>query len=1251
MSNLADRIAPSDTQTSRVTVADVNDAPTVTITVPPGAEFLVNEQVNGNQQRPAILGLSDGRTLFAWEDSSRTLGDASGTSIKGRIFSATGEPGDEFLINSQTASDQQLPAITELSGGGFVVTWMDSSFTLGDASGTSIKARIFDSAGDAVAGEFLVNDQFSNGQYQPQITALSGDRFVITWYDDSRTLGDDSELSIKARIFEGDGTPVAAEFLVNQQPANSQFWPNITTLSDGSFLIVWHDNSHTQGDADGNSTKGRIFSSAGAPLTDDFLINTQTVSDQREPAVSALANGGFVVTWEDGSGLGGDSSFYSIKAQIFNSAGTKVAGEILVNTEYFGDQRNPIVAGLEDGGFVVTWRDPSGTLGDASGQSIKARVFDAGGTATDGEFLVNEATAFSQQYPVVTALAGGGFAIAWHDQSGTLGDASGTSIKARVYEPNLATTEDAAYNLKGAISVADADAGTEALDLTLTVANGVLNVDTGTSNLHLVDGNGTSTVTFRGTIEQINAFLDSDPSSTISYMPNPDYNGSDTLTVTANDGGATGQDPGGPHPSSEEGVATATIDVSAVNDQPQLSLNGLIGPASTLAYDEDDGASALAPNATFSDVDWEDAAGGKLTVKFDQNGAAEDALGILDVGGITRIAGNVFYNNVDIGDVTGGAAGGADLVVTLDGDSTAAAVEALIRAVSYDNGSQDPSTASRVVNFLIDDEDGGSSTSTGNATVNISSVEDAPTGGVDSKTTDEQSSTDIDVLANDGDVDGPAPSIEEIDGETPVVGTAIALDSGGTVTLNNLGTLTYDPNGAFDRTPTPGSGALNTPASDSFQYKLTGGGLVTVTVTITGIDTNDLLIGASGSALAGGTGNDVYRIHFGNIAITENGGEGADRVTAAVSYTLADGVSVETLSTVNAASTAAVDLTGNDLANSVHGNAGDNDLSGGGGNDLLCGLAGADLLDGNAGADNMRGGDGGDAYYIDDAGDRVLELLNQGSDTVYASTSYTLTGGAHVESLRTTNDAGTGAITLNGNELDQTLTGNAGANVLNGRGGTDHLVGLLGNDVYGVDNASDTIAEAVGQGDDRLSASASYTLAAGISVETMGTSDGGGTSAIDLTGNEFGQSLYGNEGMNALSGGSGNDSLHGLGGTDTLYGGVGLDNLRGGAGEDGFVFDAALVAGNVDRIIDFSVADDTILLENAIFMELSAGALPAGAFHIGSAAADADDRIIYDSASGALYYDADGSDASSAQILFARLDSGPALTGADFLVI
>lgn len=154
-----------------------------------------------------------------------------------------------------------------------------------------------------------------------------------------------------------------------------------------------------------------------------------------------------------------------------------------------------------------------------------------------------------------------------------------------------------------------------------------------------------------------------------------------------------------------------------------------------------------------------------------------------------------------------------------------------------------------------------------------------------------------------------------------------------------------------------------------------------------------------------------------------------------------------------------------------------------------------------------------------------------------------------------------------------------------------------------------------------------------------------------ITGGSGNDRLYGHTGNDALRGAGGRDILLGDAGNDDLFGGVGNDVLTGGRGQDDFVFNTAPSGStNFDRITDFSAVDDRILLENAVFTRLAAGGLAASQFVLGTQAQDANDRIIYQRATGTLWYDRDGT-GGAAKVAFADLADGTALTAADFLVI
>ncbi|NIX76638.1 calcium-binding protein [Microvirga sp. c23x22] len=160
-----------------------------------------------------------------------------------------------------------------------------------------------------------------------------------------------------------------------------------------------------------------------------------------------------------------------------------------------------------------------------------------------------------------------------------------------------------------------------------------------------------------------------------------------------------------------------------------------------------------------------------------------------------------------------------------------------------------------------------------------------------------------------------------------------------------------------------------------------------------------------------------------------------------------------------------------------------------------------------------------------------------------------------------------------------------------------------------------------------------------------------------LTGGSGKDALTGDGFANLLKGAGGNDTLKGLAGNDQLWGGAGNDVLTGGTGKDIFVFDAKPnKKTNFDRITDFSVKDDTIWLDDAVFKKLGKGTvakpgkLNRAFFTVGDAAKDKNDYLIYNKKTGVLSYDADGSGAGKA-VEIAILKKGLAMTAADFFVI
>jgi len=322
---------------------------------------------------------------------------------------------------------------------------------------------------------------------------------------------------------------------------------------------------------------------------------------------------------------------------------------------------------------------------------------------------------------------------------------------------------------------------------------------------------------------------------------------------------------------------------------------------------------------------------------------------------------------------------------------------------------------------------------------------------------------------------------------------------------------------------------------------------------------------------------------------------------------------------------------GNDVL--VGGSDSFNQLDGGSGDDILKGGNKDDGLTGGLGDDVLTGGKGND-YLYGSSGDDFL-TGGEGSDSASFFVKVTV-------NLATGTATGEGNDTLkeienvSGSNANDTLIGDANANILNGSNGDDWLTGGQGDDTLiggeGIDWASYSDA----------TSSVTVNL---VTDPFAGTTTGGaGNDTLryieNVQGSKFNDKLNGNDLDNSLDGSAGNDTLNGQQGKDTL---------TGGDGKDIFKF---TVNGPADKITDFNVPNDTIQLENGVFKALTTtGVLAVNQFKVGSKAADANDFVIYNKATGVLLYDADGNGANAAAVQVAILSAGLNMTNADFVVI
>ena len=375
----------------------------------------------------------------------------------------------------------------------------------------------------------------------------------------------------------------------------------------------------------------------------------------------------------------------------------------------------------------------------------------------------------------------------------------------------------------------------------------------------------------------------------------------------------------------------------------------------------------------------------------------------------------------------------------------------------------------------------------------------------------------------------------------------------------------------------------------------------------------------------------------------------------------------------------------------INGTDGNDSLVGTAGDDTINGFGGNDTIDGLAGADSMVGGAGDDLYFVDNLGDVIVEAQNGGIDEVReALNNYTLP--AWVNNLTLLGTAAVGQ----GNDIDNVIVGNASANSLHGYGGNDSLVGGAGddslwgaadndtlvggdgNDLLGGDEGNDSMSGGAGLDNFyfQITAGGDYgndTVDGGDNSDWMsfsggglrsgivadmrtGTVVGGGlngvgsvsfTSIENIQGSFLDDRITGDNGSNWLTGGGG--------GADTLNGSLGTDMLTGGVGADHFVFDVSPGGSNYDVITDFASGEDKISLDARAMSALGASgnfAVDDARFYAAAGATgghDADDRVIFNTSTGQLFYDADGSGVSTGQLLF-TVQSGAAVAATDIVV-
>ncbi len=400
--------------------------PEVLVSAAAGTEALMSPGATDTMQRitPVIAGLATGKSVVAWVDDSP---DAGGRfEIRGQLLNADGtKSGPVIPISLVDGFDQTSPTVTGLSGGRFFVAWTDRHNET-DRNGnftrsTDIRGRFFDQFGAPDGDAVFLNAARVGPQDQPVVASLGSGGLVAFWRTNDSLNG---PRKLTGQRIGADNALVGGNFDVPAPLASYDAAdPAAAGLHDGGFVVAFAARA---GLVSGSTPD--IFAqfyaadgSAGRAVT----VNTGTAGTQDKASVTVLLDGSVAIAWVDESLVTADQPFAVVRARVFDATGTALTEDYSVGFTP-GTPAAPSLTALADGRFVIAWE--SGGLGGFSGKTIvnrnvRAQVFNPDGSLSGDEFEGETPAAGTSIYhPAATQLANGALLIASEHKSGTPSD-------------------------------------------------------------------------------------------------------------------------------------------------------------------------------------------------------------------------------------------------------------------------------------------------------------------------------------------------------------------------------------------------------------------------------------------------------------------------------------------------------------------------------------------------------------------------------------------------------------------------------------------------------------------------------------------------------------------------------------------------------------------------------------------------------------------------------------------------------------
>ncbi|MEM1177491.1 MAG: hypothetical protein AAGM22_04050 [Acidobacteriota bacterium] len=388
------------------------DGTSCTVLFPIGDPFAVTTTTAGAQGEPSVAAGAGG-FLVTWSSS-----DGSGNGIRGRLFDPAGEPdGDDFQINDHTSGSQDFSAAAPVADGdGFIVAWESDNL---DGSLLAVAGRLVE--GGAVGSEMRLNDAEIGSQQRPTVIATA-DGFQAAWQ--GNRFGGDTGETVVGRRFLADGTAATTD--IGFTADGSQILPDLAGLPAGGGLVSWIDED--------TSVRVRPVGADGSTDGDEVQVDNSGTS----AAVAVDGQGRGLITWAEASGDGTDDA--AVFVRRVDSDGAIAGPRRRVSPSADGDQEAPDVAALADGGYVVVYQD--GQTGEIRAQLYDGagEVAQSVDGALVGEepFAVSTNTSATAVAPAVAVDQHGTFFVAWSDSAV---DGAGTGIAGRLFGTDVDSDE------------------------------------------------------------------------------------------------------------------------------------------------------------------------------------------------------------------------------------------------------------------------------------------------------------------------------------------------------------------------------------------------------------------------------------------------------------------------------------------------------------------------------------------------------------------------------------------------------------------------------------------------------------------------------------------------------------------------------------------------------------------------------------------------------------------------------------------